>query len=141
MKTEPATLAPNWCIIGLDETQHWNIPAEFAPHIERILSVYAFNRNVYTHCCEFTPSYWLECLRHDPHTRIDTPDAMRERISEWALEVSAHDGASYFHVADIERAAKERPQWFAELGAQEDDANEPAPPEWVFESEAGNPSF
>ena len=37
----------------------WNIDPEDQPFIKFVKSVFLFNSNEITHCCELTPSYWL----------------------------------------------------------------------------------
>lgn len=49
-------------LIALDETEYYNIAEEDRPHIKKILGVYMYQPDVRTHCCELTPSYWLEPL-------------------------------------------------------------------------------
>jgi hypothetical protein len=57
--------------IALDETEYYQIDPEDAPYIRRILGGYVFDRNLHTHCCELTPSYFLIFL----FTSVELTDA------------------------------------------------------------------
>ncbi len=103
------TTKPNICYIGIDETEHWNIPPELKPYIARIYGVYAFDRNTYTHCCELTPSHWLECVGFDWHPTPDfrllpdgEQDEVGDKMSEYLLDVPAHESSHYRHVKWVE---------------------------------------
>jgi hypothetical protein len=45
--------------VALDETEFYDIDPDDTPYIERIISVYLFDRNEIIRCCELTPSYYL----------------------------------------------------------------------------------
>jgi len=49
-------------VVALDATMDFDIAAADKPLIRRIRGVYLYDRNSVTHCCEFTPSYWLVFL-------------------------------------------------------------------------------
>lgn len=85
------TIRPNWCFIRLNEhMEHWNLPDAIKPYVAAIYGVYAFDRNLHTHCCEVTPSYYLHCMDWDwdftPAANL-LPDAERsakmDAISEF----------------------------------------------------------
>lgn len=46
-------------VVALDETDHYDIDPADRQFIRQIRGVYVFDRNERTHCCEWTPSYWL----------------------------------------------------------------------------------
>ncbi len=144
--TTPAavdTLKPDWCFIGLDETEYWTIEPRLMQWIERVLAVYAFNRNVQTNCCELTPSYFLTCLAYDAHTKPDTPDDIREEIFALMWETSREDSNTYSHVRTVERQALANPDWFATgtRNMPDDAENTPDAPDWVWEAWNANPQF
>ena len=104
-----STTKPNICFIGIDETAHWRIPSELKPYVARIYGVYSFDRNEHTHCCEFTPSYWLECVDYD---WLPTPgfgllgdgkqDEISDRMRELLLEAPTAESSHYRHVKWVE---------------------------------------
>lgn len=133
-------IRPEWCVIGVDETAGWNLKPELSKWIDRILAHYAYNRRVATYCCEITPSYWLDCLTYDAHTKPDCPEEIRDEIHNELLSVSRE--GCYMHVSSIEALAKKNPQWHTVLGDKEPEAeNTDQTPEWVLESWNGNPKF
>jgi hypothetical protein len=46
-------------VIALDRSQNYFIDERHKPFIARIEEVYLYDKNERTHCCEFTPSYYL----------------------------------------------------------------------------------
>ena len=139
------TTKPAWCYIAIDETKHWNIA--LAHHIERILTIYAFNRNAATHCCEFTPSYWLEAVAFQPIVLTSASDAERDSIYETVMGVSLRESSHYRHIRNVEAMIASHPKWFAEFTGDldepgEDDMNDAIqPPDEVFEQWNTNPKF
>ena len=139
------TTKPAWCYIAIDETKHWNIA--LAHHIERILTIYAFNRNAATHCCEFTPSYWLEAVAFELIVLTSASDAERDSIYETVMGVSLRESSHYRHIRNVEAMIASYPKWFAEFTGDldepgEDDMNDAIqPPDEVFEQWNTNPKF
>ena len=118
-----------------------------AHHIERILTIYAFNRNAATHCCEFTPSYWLEAVAFQPIVSASASDGERESIYETVMDVPLCESGHYRHVRNVEAMIASHPEWFAEFTGEldepdEDDMNDAvSPPAEVFEQWNANPKF
>jgi hypothetical protein len=46
-------------IVTLDETRHWNLEPQNMVYVERIETMYVYDANEVTYCCETTPSYCL----------------------------------------------------------------------------------
>lgn len=46
-------------VVALDETANYDIGKKYRRYIKAIRGVYLYDKNEVTHCCEFTPSYWL----------------------------------------------------------------------------------
>lgn len=92
---------PDWYAAAIDETAHYTIEEEDKPFIERIVGVYFFDRNEYTHCCEVTPSHYLRYLSDSVRCKDDTPDDVRERIYELYEHCGGED--CYMHVSSVDR--------------------------------------
>ena len=141
MKT--ITLAPDWCFIGLDQFEHWRFPADLAPYVEKVVACYAFNRSLHTHCCEITPSYWLEFIAHEARVKDGTPNAIRDRICE--LVMSEPGDGQYMHVATVNRMAERAPKFFHRFTDELDEDDRPADPgelpDAVHEYWNRNPKF
>lgn len=54
------TEKPMWLIAIPDDMECWD--QEIAKQVGQIWSVYIIDPNIATHCCEITPSFWLEYL-------------------------------------------------------------------------------
>jgi len=110
-----ARIAPNWCFIRLKETSFWNLPEHLRPFVADVYGIYAFNRNAHTHCCEFTPSYWLWHIVNDwrgTQAWIDLDDRRQDKVSEEISDMlrdaeAADDSSHYQHVRNIERLITE----------------------------------
>ncbi len=88
--------------VALDETFY--IAPEDQPYVARIMGTYVFDRNEHTHCCEWTPSYYLIFVS----TSIVLTDAgealgesAREELYERYETEPSEDG--YFHCHEIDR--------------------------------------
>lgn len=97
--------------VAMDETEYWTIQKGHRSSIERIETLYVFDRNKQVHCCEITPSH--ELIRVETRAIIksgspaDDDDELREEIYSYVDDGSAHDeDVSYVHVADIEAHLK-----------------------------------
>jgi hypothetical protein len=53
-------------VLALDRSQNYSIDERHKPFIARIEEIYLYDKNERTHCCEFTPSYYLIYL----YTRV-----------------------------------------------------------------------
>jgi len=88
--------------IALDETSFCIIDEADAPLIDKIVSVYLFDRNQRTHCCELTPSYWLIHLYDQVRTRADA-DLSDDRAQELYNKYESFPGADiYVHCHEID---------------------------------------
>ena len=68
--------------VAIDETEYYNISEADAPFIERILSVYLFDRNQQTNLCEMASSYFLTHLYDQVILVDDVDDCRREEIDD-----------------------------------------------------------
>ena len=57
--TDIHTLPIDAQVISLNETEYYQIDEADAPFIAEIRGAYFFDRNLITHCCELTGSYFL----------------------------------------------------------------------------------
>ena len=140
-----ATIKPAWCYIAIDETRGWHLITPPMQHIERIYTVYAFNRNAPTHCCELTPSYWLEAIEFQPVIKDSASDAEREAIYEEVMCAPVYESSHYRHVKNVEAMIARTPALFAEFTGDLEDAEDMndavSPPEEVYEEWHRSPKF
>jgi hypothetical protein len=114
---EEHTLRPNFYLVAIRHNmEHWNIPANLLQYIERIETVWLFDRNVHVHCCEITPSYELwpietraiftdhleRCLVDGPEEELVTIEKIRDEIDEFVRTGEDYE-VSYRHVAPMDR--------------------------------------
>lgn len=98
-------------VIALDRTHNYFIEAKHQPSIARIEEVYLYDKNQHTHCCEFTPSYYLIHL----YTRvIFTPegDQLNDHEQDEIFQAYEHEGTEncYVHCHEIDALeAKAKP--------------------------------
>ncbi len=92
----------NFTVVAIDETLDWNQPALVEQAGGTLFTLYAFNPQEVTHCCELTPSYRLV-----PFDVV--PSVYPEGEKEWELMYDTlQDGlnhgceAGYFHCSRID---------------------------------------
>ena len=91
------------CVIALNRTQNYFIEEKHQPFIARIEEVYLYDKNQHTHCCEFTPSYFLIHL----YTRvIFTPvgDQLNDHEQDEIFQAYEHEDTEncYVHCHEID---------------------------------------
>lgn len=93
---------PDFHLIALDETEDWILP-EYLEYIERIETVYLYDKNSHTYCCEMRPSYCLYPIevREVLKPEYQEDEDLRDRINQTIL-LHANMDVSYYHVADID---------------------------------------
>lgn len=110
MTTTVRTIRPNWCFIRLNErVEHWNLPDAIRPYLAAIYGIYAFDRNLHTHCCELAPSYYLHAIDWDWEYSplLNTmPEPAWQRAVEVVCDefqsVSLDNSSHYRHVKNVE---------------------------------------
>jgi hypothetical protein len=78
---------PHFKWVKIDETRHWVEEWRKKNNVKKVVSTFIFNANEITHCCEITPSYWLEHLESYAQLDVDT-DSMSEEEFDAFLEES-----------------------------------------------------
>jgi hypothetical protein len=111
----------NWCYVGIDDTEHWYFRETLRQYVEKVLTVYAYNREAVTHCCEISPSYWMICVAYEVRCKPDTPDSIRELLQDIVQETSLMDSDCYRHAKWVETYANKNPELHCELGDTESD--------------------
>lgn len=116
------TAKADWWFIGLDETQGWRLPAKLAPHVAKIRTVYLFNRQEATHCCELALSHYLIGIDfsvdyvHGFYLQADYA-TLAEQIDELVRSESPSEQSHYRHVRAVDallaRPPKEVPRYQA----------------------------
>lgn len=92
-------------VVALDETRYWELPERFKPHVERIETVYAYDKNLAVHCCELTPSHELWPVETRAVTTDDASEQMRDAISEMVLGQEPPE-VIYMHVGSVRELVK-----------------------------------
>lgn len=96
---EARTIKPT--LVAMDETTYWNFAAEDRAHIKAAYGIYLLDRGCVTHCCEVTPSYFMEFICNRIECTEDTPEDVRQAIYErYENEPSEN---TYMHCSGIDR--------------------------------------
>lgn len=77
-----------------------DLAVEFAKLTGRYWEYFLYRADEEVYLCEFTPSYWLECVG------FETENTISEYLS-MELEDVLHDSSTYKHVKDVERTMNE----------------------------------
>ena len=133
-------------LVALDRTRDFMIDDADRPHIKQIRSVYLYDKNERTHCCELTPSYWLEHLYDEVVLTPEADAALSENERE-ALYckyeyIPDDDGGCYIHCHVIDgiesRAGKFEYHVYGETGVSYDDCDHDEQMEALWEHFCGN---
>ena len=81
-------------VVLINETQYLSKPVARA--CGTYWGVYVFDVDTLTHCCEITPSHWLECVAFETEKAID--DDMYEMLGEFL-----HESSHYRHAHRVLR--------------------------------------
>lgn len=105
---------PDFWVIRIDETHHWQRDFLQENKIEKMWTVYLVDRRSITHCCEGPGSYCLHFVEHCPETEhgIQISDEVDGEIRSHFNEDVSYVKASEFdgHMwRDRERARQYRP--------------------------------
>lgn len=117
MNTTEHTLPTNFHLIVIpDNLEHWNIP-EVIDKIERIETVYLFDKRVHVHCCEITPSYelWPIETRAILKDEFAEDEALRDEVFELTTRWGDTD-IKYVHVHTVDSRMAEEKWEFKDLG-------------------------
>jgi len=134
-------------IIAIDETGHYTFPLEHQPYIEKILAVYLYDANEYTHLCELTSSHFLRFLHHVVHLTEAGENLSDERREEFytEYEVENFNEDQYMQCSNLERLEKaSTPENYYVYGATEvsyDDCDYNEQMDSLIEHLNGNPPF
>ena len=105
-------ILPNYHWIKVEETKHWK--REFLASIgpdAKMFSIYIFDRNSSTNCCELTPSYALYRAGTFFTTSRNLTEEEREALEntmQQAIE-DAGDGVEYWHCSFIDKKCNSHP--------------------------------
>lgn len=93
-------------IIEIDHTYHWS--DEMRAKVDRICTVYLYDRSVVTHCAELTPSYELIPLYYNFSTKPNQVrnDELAEEIdnefhNEEPIYIHCNKIETFTHVVDL----------------------------------------
>lgn len=102
VKTRNAPTRLDLWIVRLDRTADFHIDDSDAPHIEAIWGVYLYDRARRVHCCELTPSYWLEWLYDTVECCPDVPEETAEQLYGKYENHPDAGGGIYLHCHEVE---------------------------------------
>jgi hypothetical protein len=99
-------------IIALDETNDYFIKDEDKLFIQAIRGIYFFDRNEITHCCEFTPIYYLYHLYDELIlTKLGTKLTLEEQDNLYQRYEFCGGDDIYVHCNMIDKIIKLKPEW------------------------------
>jgi hypothetical protein len=102
---------PDYRWIKIDETRHWRKPflRKIGPDAT-ITSMYVFDHNSTTNCCELTPSYALYRAGTSFNTSRDLSLEEAEEIDEEIRKAQAdEDEVTYVHCSSIDGSKRSQP--------------------------------
>lgn len=96
---------PKFKQVKIDETKHWNKDFLKKNNLKKMLGVYVYNSDEVTHCCELTPSYFLNFVHTDYEFEIYPDDNdIRESINCAIIEIDLiREFEIYMHCRDIDK--------------------------------------
>lgn len=112
------SIKPDFHVIVIPHNleRDWNIP-KYVKYIERIESLYLFDKNVHVHCCEITPSYELWPITTRPVFKQEVfglDDNMVDKIDDIVHVASCESDVEYHHVRFIDALMVKHPErWTA----------------------------
>ena len=98
---------PEYHAVALDETQYYRMLPGDEQYVERIMAVYVYDYHEETHCCEFTPSYYLEWAYTFIVWKKPPPVEVGERAEDYYC--FADSESTYVHVRSLDRIATASP--------------------------------
>lgn len=95
-------------LVAFDDTEHWHLGGDLKKHVERIDTVYLFNRLEQTFVAELYPSYYLRFVGSVPvyKDRENLPEEIAEKIEDELRLWQETDGI-YVHCRQIEAQIQE----------------------------------
>lgn len=92
--TEVIEHKPEPYTVWIDETQHLGDQARDA--CGKLFTCYMYDATVGTHCCELSPSHWLEAVAFETHNEI--PEDLHDE-----LQHSLFESAHYRHCSAVQK--------------------------------------
>lgn len=106
--TDHALRPDFWLVVQRHPDHWWNIP-EIRPLIDRIETVFLFDRNLHVHCCEFTPSYelWPVETRAILKPEFADNDALVDKVDNVIMGNASRE-IEYHHVHPLDRRIEDK---------------------------------
>lgn len=124
-------IAPKWKAVVMSETFYWNTEFLKKHDIKSIRSVYLYNANEVTHCCEAAGSYALYYCDVIVEFNNEVEDEVRYEVEDKVqVFCSQNEFVSYYHCSTIDAIEGE---WHKDYEDDETDPDE------VIGSYHGNP--
>jgi hypothetical protein len=95
-------------VIALAE-EGWNIEKKHKKYIDKILTVYFFNQNEETYCCEITPSYELNHFEYQVRFNAageKLSDEQKDAIRDVYEQIYVEETVTYMHTATVDKFIK-----------------------------------
>ena len=89
-------------IVKINETPMW--AESMQKRAGKLTGVYIYDDGEQTHCCELTPSFWLEFIQTEPENYPED-DQERERLLDDIndAEIRGGDSSHYRHCSAVEK--------------------------------------
>ena len=114
-------LLPDVCIVKIPERHNWCDDVQSLT--TRLFGVYALNRRLHFHLCEFPASYelWFLETQYEETPKVAADEAKRDELNQMVLDGDVQtDRVTYWHIADIDplfrRNRRCRPGWLPRSG-------------------------
>jgi hypothetical protein len=142
--TSARTLPIDARVIARDETDNYHILDGHRKYIKAILGVYLYDKNEITHCCEFTPSYYLRHV-YDTVVLTDAGAELSEAGKDEIFERYENCGGEdiYVHCSGIDAMEKNKARYHVhgETGVSFEDTSYDEQMESLLDHFRGNCPF
>jgi hypothetical protein len=95
-----ANIAPDYRLLAIDESQYFDKEQLKELEIDKVITVYAYNRNLHVYCCELRPSYELYEVESVAITKKSMDDELYDKIQE-VINGPLYELYSYMHCSIV----------------------------------------
>jgi len=86
-------------MVAIEETRY--LSDEARALTGRYWTLYVYDKNTVTHCCEITPSYWLVAYGFETEKRLSDEIPAHEKLRD-ELQADRHESDHYRHCAAVD---------------------------------------
>jgi hypothetical protein len=99
-------------VVALDVTANYWIDEQDRPLIERIDDVFLYDKSERTHCCEWTPSYYLIYLYTSILCREAMDEHRRDELDQKYAHIATDNCYVHCHQIDVIEDQAERSRYY-----------------------------